>query len=183
MARLKLTWNDVEEIRRSSLKVNQLAEKYGVDRRTIYKVRSGKTWNRDGRYKPKSGKDRRLGEKHHGSVFTEEQVIAIYQDPRTAFEISIDFDFDVTTSAIYGIKQGKRWKWLTKDLKKPEKVRRVNSCKLHPDTVKIIYQLAGTYRLLAERFGCSSTTIGDIKCDRTWTHLTKDLEVNSKDFW
>lgn len=51
------------------------------------------------------------GERHPRSAFTEAEVLQIANDNRSAAEIAREHG--VTTQAIYGIRSGKTWSWLT----------------------------------------------------------------------
>lgn len=56
------------------------------------------------------------GEDHFFATLKDAEVIEIYKDGRTAREIAKDYN--VTKSAIYCIKNGKTWSWLTGHKKK-----------------------------------------------------------------
>jgi len=47
----------------------------------------------------------------------------------------------------------------------------VGTSKLTDDIVRMIRSLSGSSRKLAEFFGCSSTTVKDIKKNKIWSHV------------
>lgn len=112
------------------------------------------------------------------SKFSEEQVIAIFCDPRSQRVIAAEYG--CVQQSVSRIKRGLEWGWLTADLtptknnKQPSGEENGNS-KFTAEVVRQIYLSADPPLIASRLFGTSRKTVEDIRRRRTWRATTDGL--------
>jgi hypothetical protein len=151
---------------RNGEKDSDLAQQYGVDRKTINDIKTGRTWSDvTGRvYVPI---DRTLIK----NILTKEQILEIDQRLRDGEKGNPTAKaYGVSSATITGIKTGKSWSELTGRIYVPKQ-------RLTKAQVLEIDQRDENTDDLAKEYGVSSATIQRIKSGQGWSHITGRVYV------
>lgn len=109
----KLSADDVLAILHDERPDYQIAADYGIDPSTASDIRNGRSWRQLTNRTPENSPRRVVC----GTRLREDQVLAIFQDPRNQAEIAADYR--TTQATVSKIKTGRTWSYLTgKHLKK-----------------------------------------------------------------
>jgi hypothetical protein len=105
---------------------------------------------------------------------TEAQVIEILLDPRPYSEVA--YDYNVTTFTVRDIKKRRSWTYLenvevSRRGKGGNKGEKRWNAKLTEDAVREIRSSSERNYILAQQYGVTQSTIGDIKKRRSWNHV------------
>lgn len=121
------------------------------------------------------------GIKHHNAKLTEEDVLQIKELIKNGLlQTTIGKMFNISTSIINNIKQGRGWKHIGEDISEIKTKER----KLNEDNVLEIKKLlkSGTsQKEIAIKFNVSPSTISEIKSGKKWAKIGEDIS-NIKKF-
>jgi transposase len=106
------------------------------------------------------------GERNRSASLTREQVLAIFDDPRSNREIADAFGASLTT--VQKIRLRRTWTHITKDLPDPPGHKK----KMSREQALEIYHATGKQREIAKRYGVGVSTVGSIKTGATWSTVT-----------
>ncbi len=169
----KLNEEKVTEIKRlfinTDLSDTEIGKQYGVHRKTINDIRTGRMWTHilPNEIIPKQ-------RRHNIDFLNEDKVIeiklALHEDLQSTSKLAELYQVSETT--IYDIQNSKTWKHIFPDMifekrKDPSKI-------LNEESVKQIRELDSegkTAKEMAKIFGVSKVTIMDVISGRTWKHV------------
>lgn len=113
-----------------------------------------------------------VGEEHHHTILTNDQVREIMLDPRPHTVLA--HEYGVNRHIISNIKLKRNWKHIDVDpVKSPRDTIGYTgkSDHINPEIVKLIRASTEKVELLAEQFGVTNWTIYDIRKRRSWKHV------------
>ena len=114
------------------------------------------------------------------SILTKFDIPFIWEMLRTGFSHQEIADkFSVNRQVIYGIKYQRIWSNITNTLQPIDFKKRKNK-RLKPEEIPFIWEMLReglSCPKIADKFNVSSSTIQLIKTGKTWSHVTKDLEL------
>jgi Mor family transcriptional regulator len=158
----RLTNEQVIEIFKSSLSISELSLKYKVSKALIRHIKTGKSWSKI------TGKK---WVQHHVKL-KKNIIIDIYTSKSSVIELAKKYN--VTTTAIAFIKQGRSYANLTSELIKgvsPKIYRPSVNRKTSKLEEEEILNSKETFKILAERYNVSTSTINRIKNWSKWNCL------------
>lgn len=111
------------------------------------------------------------GESNYGAKLTEQQALAIMQDPRACTTIAAEYG--ITTAMVDKIRNGKSWRHLFAPTWKEQRKSAAGRVTLNDKQRKAIYTDTRTQHVIAKEYGVSQSTISVIKRSHDYVNYSK----------